>query len=98
MRLHGVALRTRIPRAHVRSTGKKRSVYRAAVPADGTPLPITRGDLGTSRLKGRSGERYTSCSQCERRRRLTGGTGNEGPATFNPRGVGRSQKSRAQRN
>jgi hypothetical protein len=55
----------REPRAHVRNTGKKRSVYRAAMPADGTTLPITRGDLGTSRLRGGSGERYTSCGQCE---------------------------------
>jgi len=32
------------------------------MPADGTALPITRGDLGTSRLKGCSSERYTSCA------------------------------------
>jgi len=53
-----------------RSTGKKRSVYRAAIPADGTALPIARGDLGTSRLKGCSGEGYTSCGECESGARL----------------------------
>jgi hypothetical protein len=62
--LHGVALRARIPRACLEHRQKEVG-YKAAIPADGTALPITRGDLGTSRLKGCWGERYTSCRQCE---------------------------------